>query len=165
MRLLNIACDPNYMFSIDNHRMTIIEVDGVNHHPVEVNAVQIFSGQRYSFIVRPNRLHKWLSAEHSFSARRKPARGELLGPRTCRFPTKPAEASWFRRRNQLGHPSLCRCVTGGSSITTATVYRPTIGDRLTPADTSRCGRPRLSRRLDGLLIVFTAWKALPGWCR
>ena len=28
-RLLNIACDPNYIFSIDGHNMTVIEVDGV----------------------------------------------------------------------------------------------------------------------------------------
>ncbi|KAJ3553552.1 hypothetical protein NM688_g3549 [Phlebia brevispora] len=51
MRLINMACDPNYIFSIDNHDMTIIEADGVNHDPVDVNAVQIFVGQRYSFIL------------------------------------------------------------------------------------------------------------------
>ncbi|KAK7464084.1 laccase, multicopper oxidase, benzenediol:oxygen oxidorectuctase [Stygiomarasmius scandens] len=51
MRLVNIACDPNFVFSIDNHTMTVIEVDGVNHEKLEVDSIQIFAGQRYSFIL------------------------------------------------------------------------------------------------------------------
>ncbi|KAF5340497.1 hypothetical protein D9758_014548 [Tetrapyrgos nigripes] len=52
MRLINMACDPNYTFSIDQHTMTIIEVDGVNHQKLEdVDQIQIFAGQRYSFIL------------------------------------------------------------------------------------------------------------------
>lgn len=31
--------------------MTIIEVDGVNHNALTVDSIQIFAGQRYSFIV------------------------------------------------------------------------------------------------------------------
>ncbi|KAF7796438.1 hypothetical protein EIP86_007615 [Pleurotus ostreatoroseus] len=54
MRLVSISCDPNFTFSIDNHDMTFIEVDGVNHQPVTANAVQVFAGQRYSFILNAN---------------------------------------------------------------------------------------------------------------
>ncbi|KAJ7617283.1 yellow laccase [Roridomyces roridus] len=33
-RLVNIACDPNFIFTIDQHDFTIIEVDSVNHEPL-----------------------------------------------------------------------------------------------------------------------------------
>ncbi|KIL62869.1 multicopper oxidase [Amanita muscaria Koide BX008] len=54
MRLVSISCDPNYIFSIDNHTMTVIEADGVSTNPVTVNAIQIFVGQRYSFVLTTN---------------------------------------------------------------------------------------------------------------
>nr|ALF95044.1 laccase [Crustodontia chrysocreas] len=54
-RLINISCDPNYVFTIDGHDMTIIEVDGVNHQPLNVDSIQIFAGQRYSFILNANK--------------------------------------------------------------------------------------------------------------
>ncbi|KIK67125.1 hypothetical protein GYMLUDRAFT_37167 [Collybiopsis luxurians FD-317 M1] len=50
-RMISIACDANHLFSIDGHNLTIIEVDGVNHEPATVDSVQIFPGQRYSFIL------------------------------------------------------------------------------------------------------------------
>ncbi|KAJ3842988.1 laccase 1 AVT [Lentinula raphanica] len=50
-RLISIACDANHMFSIDNHKLTIIEVDGENHEPTTVDSIQIFPGQRYSFVL------------------------------------------------------------------------------------------------------------------
>ncbi|KAJ6582130.1 laccase 3 precursor [Mycena capillaripes] len=50
-RLVAISCDPNYNFSIDGHSLTIIEVDGVNHKPLTVDSLQIFAGQRYSFVL------------------------------------------------------------------------------------------------------------------
>ncbi|KAJ6463685.1 laccase [Mycena vitilis] len=50
-RLVAISCDPNYIFSIDGHSLTIIEVDGVNHKPLTVDSLQIFAGQRYSFVL------------------------------------------------------------------------------------------------------------------
>ncbi|KAJ7171277.1 yellow laccase [Mycena filopes] len=34
--------DPNWIFSIDGHNMTIIEVDGVNHQPLTVDNIQIY---------------------------------------------------------------------------------------------------------------------------
>ncbi|KAF8631818.1 hypothetical protein AX15_002187 [Amanita polypyramis BW_CC] len=54
MRLVSVSCDPNFMFSIDNHNMTVIESDGVSTNPVTVNQIQIFAGQRYSFVLNTN---------------------------------------------------------------------------------------------------------------
>ncbi|KAJ7458608.1 laccase [Mycena latifolia] len=53
-RLVSISCDPNFIFSIDGHDMTIIEVDGVNHQPLTVDSIQIYAGQRYSFVLTAN---------------------------------------------------------------------------------------------------------------
>ncbi|KAF7364323.1 Laccase I [Mycena sanguinolenta] len=50
-RLISMSCDPNWIFSIANHQLNIIEVDGVAHQPVTVNSIQIFAGQRYSFVL------------------------------------------------------------------------------------------------------------------
>ena len=50
-RLVSIACDPNWVFAIDGHTMTIIEVDGTNSQPLVVDEIQIFAAQRYSFVV------------------------------------------------------------------------------------------------------------------
>ena len=50
-RLVSMACDPNFTFSIDGHNMTVIEADAVNHEPVVVDSIQIYAGQRYSFVV------------------------------------------------------------------------------------------------------------------
>ncbi|KAJ7071631.1 laccase [Mycena amicta] len=50
-RLVSTSCDPNFIFSIDNHTMTIIEVDAVNHKALTVDSIQIFAGQRYSFVL------------------------------------------------------------------------------------------------------------------
>ncbi|KAG1739433.1 laccase [Suillus paluster] len=54
-RLLNMACKPNYIFSIDHHKLTIIEVDGQYVEPVVVDSIQIYAAQRYSFILETNR--------------------------------------------------------------------------------------------------------------
>ncbi|KAJ7728919.1 laccase 1 [Mycena metata] len=53
-RLISMSCDPNWIFSIDGHQMTIIEVDGVNHEPLTVDSIQIFAAQRYSFVLTAN---------------------------------------------------------------------------------------------------------------
>jgi len=50
-RLVSISCDPNFIFSIDNHTMTVIEVDGTNTQPLLIDSLQIFVGQRYSIVV------------------------------------------------------------------------------------------------------------------
>ncbi|KAJ7105524.1 laccase [Mycena epipterygia] len=51
MRLVSMSCDPNFIFTIDGHNMTIIEADSVNTEPLTVDSIQIFAGQRYSFIL------------------------------------------------------------------------------------------------------------------
>jgi FtsP/CotA-like multicopper oxidase with cupredoxin domain len=47
-RLLSISCDPNFTFSIDGHKMTVIEVEGINVQPLVVDSIQIFVGTRGS---------------------------------------------------------------------------------------------------------------------
>ncbi|KAH9999530.1 Cupredoxin [Russula vinacea] len=42
-RLVSISCDPNWSFSIDNHIMTIIEVEGTNVQPLIVDQIQIYA--------------------------------------------------------------------------------------------------------------------------
>nr|AAO38869.1 laccase [Rigidoporus microporus] len=54
-RLVSISCDSNYVFSIDEHTFTVIEVDGVNHQPVDADSLQIFAGQRYSIVVNADK--------------------------------------------------------------------------------------------------------------
>ncbi|KAL6309377.1 Cupredoxin [Sparassis latifolia] len=54
IRLVSISCDPNFIFSIDGHNMTIIETDGVNTDPLVVDSLQIYAAQRYSFILVAN---------------------------------------------------------------------------------------------------------------
>lgn len=46
-----MGCHPTYQFNIDNHDMTIIEVEGVNTLPLVVDNIEIWPGQRYSFVV------------------------------------------------------------------------------------------------------------------
>ncbi|KAH9038809.1 laccase C [Lactarius pseudohatsudake] len=53
-RLVSISCDPNFTFSIDNHTMTVIEADGQSTEPLIVDSIQIFAGQRYSFVLNAN---------------------------------------------------------------------------------------------------------------
>ncbi|KAJ7734064.1 laccase, partial [Mycena metata] len=53
-RLVSISCDPNFIFTIDGHEFTIIEVDGVNHALLVVDSIQIYAGQRYSFVLNAN---------------------------------------------------------------------------------------------------------------
>ncbi|KAI1791000.1 laccase 2 [Ganoderma leucocontextum] len=50
-RLVAMSCDPNFTFSIDGHNMTVIEADAINHAAVVVDEIQIFAGQRYSFVL------------------------------------------------------------------------------------------------------------------
>ncbi|VDB85211.1 unnamed protein product [Peniophora sp. CBMAI 1063] len=54
MRLISMSCDPNFIFSIDNHDMTVIEADGSNVEPLKVDSIQIYAGQRYSFVLDAN---------------------------------------------------------------------------------------------------------------
>jgi iron transport multicopper oxidase len=54
IRLLQIACNPDYQFTIDGHTMTIIEVEGTTVKPYTVDSLHILAGQRYSFILHAN---------------------------------------------------------------------------------------------------------------
>jgi iron transport multicopper oxidase len=44
LRLVSISCDPGYNFSIDGHQMSVIEVDGTNVQPLQVDLLEIFAG-------------------------------------------------------------------------------------------------------------------------
>ncbi|KAF5341080.1 hypothetical protein D9611_005994 [Ephemerocybe angulata] len=63
-RLVSMSCDPNFTFKIDGHTMTIIEVDGTNVQPLTVDSIQIFAGQRYSFVLNANQAisNYWIRA-------------------------------------------------------------------------------------------------------
>ena len=45
-RLVSISCDPSFIFSIDNHTMTVIEVEGTNTQPLLIDSLTIFAGTR-----------------------------------------------------------------------------------------------------------------------
>ncbi|KAI0676138.1 TvLac7 [Trametes maxima] len=64
-RLINIACDPRYNFTIDGHNMTIIEADGENTQPLKVDKIEILVAQRYSFILEANQPvnNYWIRAQ------------------------------------------------------------------------------------------------------
>ncbi|KAG1874307.1 laccase [Suillus subluteus] len=54
IRLMNMACRSNFVFTIDNHVFTVIEADSDLTIPLEVDSIQILAGQRYSFILVAN---------------------------------------------------------------------------------------------------------------
>ena len=53
------------MFSIDNHRLTIIEADGQATQPFTVDSIQIYAAQRYSFVLEANQTidNYWIRAQ------------------------------------------------------------------------------------------------------
>ena len=50
-RLVGMTCDPNFVFSIDGHNLTVIEADGILTEPLLVDSLQVLAGQRYSVIM------------------------------------------------------------------------------------------------------------------
>ncbi|KAG2088816.1 laccase [Suillus cothurnatus] len=56
MRLVAMSCDPNFLFSIDGHNLTVIEADGQLTEPVVVDQLQILAGQRYSVVLVADKL-------------------------------------------------------------------------------------------------------------
>ncbi|KAK1229545.1 laccase, multicopper oxidase, benzenediol:oxygen oxidorectuctase [Marasmius sp. AFHP31] len=66
-RFVNTACQPDFVVNIDNHDLTIIEADSINHNPVTVDSFQIFVGQRYSAILNANQPvgNYWIHADPS----------------------------------------------------------------------------------------------------
>ncbi|KAJ8080638.1 laccase, multicopper oxidase, benzenediol:oxygen oxidorectuctase [Marasmius tenuissimus] len=53
-RLIQISCRPFMTFSIDNHNITVMELDGVEHDPVTAQNIDIYVAQRASVIVNAN---------------------------------------------------------------------------------------------------------------
>ena len=95
-RLVSISCDPSFLFSIDSHQMTVIEVDGKNVQPLLVDSLEIYAGahdakpaicsiivinaqtgQRYSVVVRRPCLFT-LGVPHASVGRCDPASWQLL---------------------------------------------------------------------------------------
>ncbi|KAF8075293.1 laccase 17 [Lyophyllum atratum] len=64
LRVINISVYSGYEFSIEGHRLTIIEVDGINHVPLTVDRFEIYIGQRYSVILTADQPVKnyWIRA-------------------------------------------------------------------------------------------------------
>lgn len=94
-RLVSISCDPSFLFSIDSHTMTVIEVEGTNVQPLPIDAVEIFAGacssnpiirsinqpetgQRYSVVVRCSFPFSQDCVPYVFIGHCEPARVELL---------------------------------------------------------------------------------------
>ncbi|KAI1791166.1 laccase [Ganoderma leucocontextum] len=67
-RLVSMSCDPNFTFSIDGHNLTVIEADSIETQPVTVNTIQIFTAQRYSFVLTANQTidNYWIRANPNF---------------------------------------------------------------------------------------------------
>ncbi|KAF7783314.1 CAZyme family AA1 [Agaricus bisporus var. burnettii] len=63
-RIISMACSPDYIFSIDQHDLTIIETEGTETAPVTVNSIQILAGQRYSAVLKANQTidNYWIRA-------------------------------------------------------------------------------------------------------
>ncbi|KIJ32230.1 multicopper oxidase, partial [Sphaerobolus stellatus SS14] len=54
LRVINISGFAQFRFSIDGHRMTVIEADGIPHEPLTVDSFNIYVAQRYSVVVTAN---------------------------------------------------------------------------------------------------------------
>ena len=63
-RVIGASCDPSFNFTIDEHKITIIEVDGIEIIPVLVDSLAVFAGQRYSVVITADRLvnNYWIRA-------------------------------------------------------------------------------------------------------
>lgn len=57
LRLINTSVDSTFIFSIDNHNVTVIGADFVPIHPYETNSVLVGIGQRYHVIVNTNTIN------------------------------------------------------------------------------------------------------------
>ncbi|KAK1757183.1 multicopper oxidase-domain-containing protein [Echria macrotheca] len=54
LRLVNVATDGVFQFSIDGHKLKVIASDFVAIHPFETDSIQLQIGQRYDVIVEAN---------------------------------------------------------------------------------------------------------------
>ncbi|KAJ3568355.1 hypothetical protein NP233_g5768 [Leucocoprinus birnbaumii] len=53
-RIFATSCRPFFTFSVDNHNLTFIEADGIEHDPVEVQNIDVYAAQRVSAILNAN---------------------------------------------------------------------------------------------------------------
>jgi iron transport multicopper oxidase len=53
-RIIQMACDADFFFSIDGHSLDIIEVEGTPTRPYTIDRLHIHSGQRYSAVLHAN---------------------------------------------------------------------------------------------------------------
>ena len=69
LRLVNVGSVAHQTFSIDEHIMTVIEADGTIIVPYTTTRLSIAPGQRYSVLVRADRISRggssWLRADRS----------------------------------------------------------------------------------------------------
>ncbi|KAF9164890.1 laccase [Actinomortierella ambigua] len=65
LRLVNTGLSTAFFFSIDGHRLTVIEVDGVSVLPLVVDKLRIDVGQRYSVVLNADQQinNYWMRAE------------------------------------------------------------------------------------------------------
>ncbi|KAG1727034.1 laccase [Suillus lakei] len=70
IRIINMACKPSYVFSIDGHTFTVIEADAENTLPLAVDSIQILAGQRYSLILNANQTvdNYWIRANPNYDS-------------------------------------------------------------------------------------------------
>lgn len=54
IRVINMACKPHIIFSIDYHNFTVIEADGNAVTPYPVDSMAVYVGQRYSIVLEAN---------------------------------------------------------------------------------------------------------------
>lgn len=71
IRLINTSAYAAFNFSIEGHSLTVTEVDGVDVQNVTAEALEIAAGQRYSFLVHANPIHKSHSNPSRFLIRAK----------------------------------------------------------------------------------------------
>ncbi|KAF9436682.1 hypothetical protein BGZ76_003283 [Entomortierella beljakovae] len=64
IRIINTGSFADFHFSIDNHTLTVIEADGVDMNPVDVQRIPIHVAQRYSVLVHANQTvgNYWIRA-------------------------------------------------------------------------------------------------------
>ncbi|KAJ7579850.1 laccase 3 [Mycena floridula] len=63
-RLIQISCRPFMTFSVDNHGLSVMELDGVEHDPVAVENIDLYAAQRVSVILTANQTidNYWIRA-------------------------------------------------------------------------------------------------------
>ncbi|KIJ32231.1 multicopper oxidase [Sphaerobolus stellatus SS14] len=64
LRVINISAFAQFRFSIEGHRLTIIEADGIPHEPLTVDSFNIYVAQRYSVVITANQpvANYWIRA-------------------------------------------------------------------------------------------------------